>query len=254
MKLSIIVQAQPKIELQTTYLSDNVQAGKEYKYKINVKNIADKDVTIEPKLISSYTGFGQAFGDDSIEISAPSTIKVGKSANMSIKVRVPENVTGAYYGNIDMNVNGKANDGYNPQLSLSFNVWKQPVAPFVKDFNTRTDAPITFEISSEIYNPDMGLRVSPKEEKPSFKLGLTRNSKNVNMIFVKSVESGAVNIGSNYPISLLENGNVYQSYNGHYAETYTVPGAKGDWKLTILPKNVNNFGYSITLGDTNSKK
>lgn len=38
MKLSIEVQSQPKIEIQTTYLSDTMQAGKEYKYRVNVKN------------------------------------------------------------------------------------------------------------------------------------------------------------------------------------------------------------------------
>lgn len=254
MKLSITVQSQPKIELQTTYLSDTVQTGKEYKYRINVKNIADSDITIDPKLGSYNIGYGQAFGNDKIEISAPSTIKVGESANISINVHVPDNVSGAFYGYIDMNVNGKSGDGSNPQLSLAFNVWKQPVTTFVKDFKTVTDAPITIEIYSDIYNSALGLRVSPKEEKPSFKLGLTRNSKNANMVFIKSVESGTVTIGSTYQLSILEDKNNYQQNNEHYAETYTISGAKGDWKLSILPKNTNNFGYSITLGDTSSKK
>lgn len=254
LKLNIIVQAQPKIELQTTYLSDNTQAGKEYVYKINVKNIANEDVTIDPKLINYYSGLGQAFGDDAIEISAPSTIKTGEVAILTIKVHVPESATGSYNGNIEMNVNGKANDGSNPQLGLSFNVWRQPVAPFVKNFNTKTNAPITIEVSTDNYNANMGLRVSPKEEKPSFKLELTRNSKNVNTVFVKSVDGGIVNLGSYYPIPILENENGYQNFNGHYAETYTAPGAIGNWKLSILPKNTNNFGYSITVGDANPKK
>lgn len=254
MKLSITVQSEPKIELQTTYLSDTVQAGKEYKYRVNIKNIADSDVTIDPQLTSYNSGYGQAFSNDRIEISAPSTIKVGESANMSIKIRAPENISGAYYGSIDMNVDEKPADGSNPQLGLSLNVWKQPVTPFVKTFNTVTNAPITVEISSEISNSALGLRVSPKEEKPSFKLGLTRNSKNVNMAFLKSVESGTVNIGSSYQLSILADKNNYQNNNEHYAETYTVSGAKGDWKLSILPKNTNNFGYSIALGDTSSKK
>jgi hypothetical protein len=55
-------------------------------------------------------------------------------------------------------------------------------------------------------------------------------------------------------VPVLEDKNTYQNYNEHYSETYTVPGAKGDWKLTILPKNTNNFGYSITSGDASSKK
>ena len=50
MRLDISVQASPKIELQTGYLSDTVEAGKEYEYKIKIKNVADKDVTIDPKV------------------------------------------------------------------------------------------------------------------------------------------------------------------------------------------------------------
>ena len=74
------------------------------------------------------------------------------------------------------------------------------------------------------------------------------------MTFVKSVESGSANIGSYYPIWAIENGNIYQNYGDHYVETYRSPGAIGDWKLTILPKNTNNFGYSITVGDSNPAK
>jgi len=31
--------------------------------------------------------------------------------------------------------------------------------------------------------------------------------------------------------------------------TYTVPGAAGDWTLSILPKNTENFDYTITIRD-----
>jgi hypothetical protein len=82
----------------------------------------------------------------------------------------------------------------------------------------------------------MGLRVSPKEEIPSFKFELTRNSKHVNLIFVKSVDGGTTNIGSYDPISVVDDKNGYQNYNRHYAETYSAPGAVGNWELTILPK------------------
>jgi CDP-diglyceride synthetase len=74
------------------------------------------------------------------------------------------------------------------------------------------------------------------------------------IIFVKSVEGSSINLGSSYPISIFENENGYQNFNGRYTETYIAPGARGNWKLSILPKNTNNFGYSITVGDTNSKK
>lgn len=254
MKLNIFVQAQPKLEFQTTYISDNVQAGKEYVYRVNVKNVAAKDVTIDPRLTSYNPGSAQAFSDDAIEITAPSTIKAGESVNLTIKVNAPEDATGTYYGNIDMKVNGKTSDGSNSQIGLSFNVWRQPVVPFVKNFSTKTNAQITIEVTSDNYNPDMGLRVSPLPEKPTFELELTRNSKSVKLNSVKSVDSGNVNIGGSSIIPLLGDLDIYQNFNGHYAETYTAPGAAGDWKLTILPKNTNNFGYSITFGDATLKK
>ena len=254
MQLGTSVQSQPKIELQASYIFDNVENGKEYKYQVNIKNIASKDITIDPKLINNSPGFSQAFGNDAIKISAPSTLKAGEVANLTLQVQVPENATGSYNGNIDMNVNGKANDGYNSQLGLSFSIWQQPVVPYVKNFNATTNEPIMIEVSTDIYNMDMGLLCSPKKEKPSFELGLTRNSSPVNLTFMKSVESGTVGIGSYYPLSAVKNENIYQNNNEHYIETYTVPGAIGNWKLTILPKNTNNFGYSITIGDNNPAK
>jgi len=173
---------------------------------------------------------------------------------MTVKVSVPENAAGSYNGYIDMNVDGKTTDGSNPQLGLSFNIWKQPSVPFVKSFDTNINAPVTIEVSTDIYNSDAGLRCSPEKEKPSFELKLTRDSSRVNMGFVKSVESGTVNIGSSYPISSLTAGDAYQDSSTHYVETYLVPGAIGSWELSILPKNTNNFGYSITVGDNNSVK
>ena len=40
----------------------------------------------------------------------------------------------------------------------------------------------------------------------------------------------------------------YQGGTTTFVETYTVPGAAGKWKLSILPKNAENFEYSITIG------
>ena len=250
-QLDVSVQAQPKIELQTSYISDNVEAGKDYEYKIKIKNVAAKDITIDPKLSNYNSGYVQAFGNDEIEISAPSIIKAGEVNNITMRVHVPENATGSYNGYIDMNVDGKVNDGSSPQINLGFSVWQQPVVPYVKTFNTTTDAPIMIEVSTYKYDSDMGLRISPIKENPSFELGLTCNSSPVNMTLVKSVESASPSIGSSYPIWAIENENVYQNYYDSYVKTYTVPGAIGDWKLTILPKNTNNFGYSITEENSN---
>ena len=255
--VDVEVQVQPNIELQTSYISDAVVPGKEYIYLIKIKNVADKDVTIDPKVTSSnifdISYNKPAFSDDIVEVSAPSTIKAGEVTNMTIRVPVPENATGAYYsGNIDLNVNGEKNNGSTPQVSLYFTINKEPAVPFVKTFNTTSKDPITIEVSYSSYDP-MGLRVSPKMEKPDIKLGLTHDSIPVNLMLVKSVESGY--IGANfYPQWAIENGNIYQESINSYTETYKVPGAIGNWELTILPKNVTGITYSITIGDTDTKK
>ena len=109
-----------------------------------------------------YTYYEHAFGNDTIEIYAPSTIKAGEIANMGIRVHVPENATGIYKGYINMYVNGKSNDGYDPRINLDFNVW-QPPAPFVKTFYTTTDDPIIIEVSGDIYRSNNQLRVSQEK-------------------------------------------------------------------------------------------
>ena len=48
----------------------------------------------------------------------------------------------------------------------------------------------------------------------------------------------------------MDDRTIYQNYGDHYVETYKVPGAIGDWELTILPKDTQTFGYSITVGDS----
>ena len=252
-KLDISVQAQPKIELQSSYISDNVEAGKKYEYNIKMKNVAKKDITINPKLNNYNYGNGAEFSNEAIKISAPSTIKAGEVANMTISVSVPENATGSYNGYINLNVNGNENDGLSTQISLGLNVWQQPAVPFVKNFKTTTETPITVDVSYQS-TMDMGLRISPKNEEPSVKLGLKLNSNPVNMTLVKSVESGYTNIGNFYPIWALENGNFYQNSFENRVDTYKVPGAIGNWELSILPKNLNNFGYSVTIGDNNFTK
>ncbi|RPJ70793.1 MAG: hypothetical protein EHM20_15175, partial [Alphaproteobacteria bacterium] len=127
MNLEISVQALPKIQLETQYISDTIDACKEYEYKVNMKNVADKDVTINPKLLKYNPYYDPsyipAFDSDAIEISAPSIVKAGETANMTIKVKVPENATGRYYGTISMNVEGEEEAniyGSNSQINIEF--------------------------------------------------------------------------------------------------------------------------------------
>lgn len=259
MHLDLSVQGLSKVQLETQYISDTIEAGKEYEYRIRLKNVATKDVTIDPKIpqYSNYydPSYIPAFDSDAIVISAPSIIKAGETANMTIKVKVPEKATGRYYGTITMNVNGVVTPDYtnNPQLNLDLTILKQPLVPYIKAFKTTNKKPITVEVSASTNeNPWL---ISPKREKPSFELKIRHNRKTVKMAFAKSVESSTVSIGgSPIPVWPIDDKSIYQDYGKTYVETYTVPGDVGDWELSILPKNMQSFGYSITVGDSKYTK
>lgn len=254
MQFGLSVQAPSKIQLETSYISDTIDAGKEYEYTISMKNVAKKDVTIDPKLLgfSNYydPSYASPLDPGTVEISAPSVIKAGEIANMTIKVNISENASGRQFGTISMNVDGETNNNYgnSPQVTLDFNVLKQPLAPYVKTFKTLTNDTLTIEVSADTAD-NYWLR-SPEKEKPSFELGLTCNSEPANLTLVKSTESSSAAIGGYYPIWAIKDGNIYQSYGTHYVKTYTAPGEIGDWKLTLLPKDTVSFGYSITVGNS----
>ena len=279
MQIDVSVQALSKLHLDTQYLSDTIDAGKEYEYKISMKNVASEDVTIDPKILKYNNNYDPnyepAFNSNAIEISAPSIVKAGGIANMTIRVKVPANATGRYYGTIGMYVNGEITPIYgnnNPQLTLDFNVVKQSPVPYVKTFKTENSDPITIEISTD--TSDNPWLQSPKKEDPSFELELTHNRTPVNMTLVKSIESNSIGIGGYNPSTAsifgglmsffggystamggsIDNSKVYQNYIKHYAKTYAIPGAAGDWELKILPKNTQAFGCSITVGDSNYSK
>lgn len=254
MYLGITVPIEQKLELQTTYISDYVQAGKEYEYTVKMKNVASRDITIDPKITSYDYSFGE-FGldDDEIEITAPSTLKPEEIANMVIRVPVPDDAKGTYNGYIRMNVEGDEY-GYEPQLELFLTAIQNPSTPYVKTFSTTTKDPITIEVSTYLYNSGLWLRIPPQNEAPSFGLDLKYNSNPVDMNLVKITQRGNVGIGWNYfPVWSDEDGVVYEDYNRYYTETYTVPGGIGNWELEILPKNVQSFEYSITIGDSDKK-
>ena len=252
--LSVTVPIYPKIELQTSYVSDTVEAGKEYEYTIKIKNIAAKNITINPEVTRNIDVYSvDTFGldDDAIEISAPSTLTPGQIADMVISVPVPGNATGTYYGVIEMNIDGQQNNGYDPQIYLDFRVKHQPSVPYVKTFKTSTTDLITIEVSTSAYGSDVWLRSPPKDEDPSFELNLKFDSSPVDMTLVKTTKRDNLYLGwDNFPVWSNDESTGYQSNDRYYTETYTIPGAMGDWELTILPKNMDNFAYSITIGDS----
>ena len=259
MDLGISVPVRPKLELQTSYVSDVIEPGEEYVYEIKIKNVAGKDVTIDPEVTNYYNCCGYscgelAFSDDIIVISAPSVIKAGEITNMTIRVPVPEDASGMYNGLIEMNADGEENDGSVPQISMDFTVVKQPSTPYVKTFTTTTADPIKITVSADTYDFASLVRISPKKEAPSAEVSLKCNSSPVKMVPVETIQNGYVS--SQYygvPGWSTDDSSIYESSSSQYTKTYKVSGAIGTWELSILPKNANGFTYTITVGDSEKK-
>lgn len=253
MYLSIMVPIYQKLALETTYISDSVEAGKEYEYTVRIKNIASRDITINPEFTRyTYDSFdGIGLDDDAIEISAPSTLKPDQIADMVIRIPVPKNATGTFNGYIDMNVDGDENGGIEPQLDLNLMVKQRPSAPYVETFITTNTDPITIEVSTYVYSSGSWLRSPAKDEDPSFELNLKHDSSPVDISVVKTTHKGNVNVGwNNFPIWSEDDNAFYDNFDRYYTETYMVPGAVGNWELEILPINVETFEYSITVGNS----
>ncbi len=261
MHFSVEVWTPPKIQIQTPFLHGRVESGENYDYEIKLENVADKDISIDPKIddnnrMYDYGPFGMmssAFEDDAITITAPSVVKAGETVIVNVHLEVPDDSKGNYNGAIDLNIDDPSIDEWDGQVQMNFDVWTQPTEPYTKSFTTRTDGPVTIEISSNPYSEyvyAMWMGADTKDMKePSFDVTLEGDSGEVEMTLVKTTYSGSVSLGmSNFPPWEVDSTGIYQDLSSSYIEEYSAPGAAGDWTLGILPGNADMFSYTITFG------
>ena len=261
MHFSVEVWTPPKIQIQTPFLHGRVESGENYDYEIKLENVADKDISIDPKIddnnrMYDYGPFGMmssAFEDDAITITAPSVVKAGETVIVNVHLEVPDDSKGNYNGAIDLNIDDPSIREWDGQVQMNFDVWTQPTDPYIKTFTTRTDGPVTIEISSNPYSEYayamwMGADTQDKKE-PSFDVTLEDDSGEVEMTLVKTTYSGSVSLGmSNFPPWEVDSTGIYQDLSSSYIEEYSAPCAAGDWTLGILPGNADMFSYTITFG------
>ena len=261
MHFSVEVWTPPNIQIQTPFLHGRVESGENYDYEIKLENVADKDISIDPKIddnnrMYGYSPFGMvssAFEDDAITITAPSVVKAGETVIVNVHLEVPDDSKGNYNGAIDLNIDDPSIREWDGQVQMNFNVWTQPTEPYTKTFTTRTDGPVTIEISSNPYSEYayamwMGADTQDKKE-PSFDVTLEDDSGEVEMTLVKTTYSGSVSLGmSNFPPWEVDSTGIYQDLSSSYIEEYSAPCAAGDWTLGILPGNADMFSYTITFG------
>jgi uncharacterized membrane protein len=262
--LSIEVWRLPVIQVMPTYISDMVEAGKEYNYSIMLKNTGETTISIDPELVPRGPYYYYDYGceivltDDDITISSPSTIGPGETVTVNVHVNMPAEARGHYWGQINLNIADPYMDESQQMVGIDLNIWQQPEEPFTKTFNVE-EGPITLEISSYIwdYGPTYG--TTPKKT-PSFDVGFTSPSGTPLSVKPEKIEiGGSVNLGDMCVPLETDSESIYQEYGTKYTETYRLPGSNvrsreklpgfnGEWEVSILPHNARDFEYSIQVG------
>ena len=253
----------PVVQIQPRYIHDRVESNREYDYTINLKNTGDKDIEIDPKLKQErwyrYEMGGQAFEDDAITITAPPVVPADGTATVNVHLAVPLGAKGEYYSGINLGISDSSSGGWYDDeevVQLNFEVWTQPTTHYVKAFVTETAAPITIEIESNQYRYDMcggGSSENGDAEEPSFDVVLRGSTGEEVTLTRTAVEyHGYVNLGGSdcTPPWEIESHGMYDEGSTSYVERYTADGAVGTWKLCILPHYVEEFEYTIEVGDS----
>lgn len=262
--LSINLWAPPKVQILSPYINDQLEAGNEYDYKIKLKNTGDKAVSIDPKMSQQnqmyggpYGMIGSAFTDDAVTITSPKEIPAGGSIEVNVHIKVPIDAKGNYRGGIDLGIDDPSiRDEWADMINLEFGVWKQPTESYVKTFNAKEAAPVTIEVSSNMFGGAYGYFVSgmgtKNKKDPSFAVTLTGSDNNaIPLKKVKTIIKGGVSLGgmSGLPPWESESKGIYQEMGTQYIETYKVDVPAGDLKLGIMPQNTQQFEYTISMGN-----
>ena len=261
--LSINLWAPPKIQISNPYINDQLEAGKEYDYKIKLKNTGDKAVAIDPKMSQQNQMYGGPFGmmasaftDDAVTITSPKEIPAGGSIEVNVHIKVPADAKGNYQGGIDLGIDDPSiREEWADMVTLGFGVWKQPTEPYVKTFNAKEAAPVTIEVSSNmgVAYGYFGSSTNTKNKKdPSFAVTLTGSGNNaIPLTKVKTIIKGGVSLGgmNGLPPWESESEGIYQEMGTQYIETYKVNVPAGDLKIGITPQNTQQFEYTISMGN-----
>ena len=261
--LYISVWKLPVMQIQPRYIHDRVGSGKAYDYTINLKNTGVEDIEIDPELKPErwyYEMGGQAFEDDAITITAPKVVHANETATVNVHLEVPLGANGEYYSGLDLGIDDSSSGGWygeSEMVQLNFVVWTQPTEPYTKEFTTETAAPITIEIESNQYRYDMcggGSSGSGDDEKPSFDVVLKGPSTGDPVTLTRTVveHHGSVHLGSSdcTPPWETDSSGMYNEGHTSYVERYTANGQIGNWELGILPHYVEEFEYTIEIGDS----
>ena len=265
--LLIEVWNPPVIRVLPSHIHDRVESDRGYDYQVYIENVGEEDIGIDPEMSDDGRYYelystAPAFKSDAITIDAPPVVPAGGNATVNLHLSVPAGAKGRYHGELDLNLDDPAmvHEWYGEaSVHLSFEVLTQPTEPFVKAFTTETDAPVAIELVSNWWGRYGTCRSgSSHDECPFFDVALAGPNGDAALNLTGIVIRGSVNLGdSNYnppPPGLLwatGGDDVYNEERGEYSEHYLAATGSsiGDWELEILPHYVEEFEYTIAIGE-----
>jgi hypothetical protein len=258
--ISTEVTGLPALSTSPYMLGDSLQAGSSYDYDVTLKNNADHQISISPKITSQmyvtplpYGGTGGVtLTDDAFTLTSPGQVPANGESVLHVHIDVPSDASGYYNGMIDLGADDPSIQNGEGTIQLSFMVWKQPDVPFVKSFTLKESVPLTIELTATKDSfapmPASGSNMGKSMADPSLEVSILGPDGKITPAPVKTVIKGSVYLVQNDPSSMASDSGPYQDNGEQFVSTYTLDGKAGQWTLTIMPHNLSRFDYSITMG------
>jgi len=243
-------------------INDRVKAGKSYEYEIQLENIGDTAIAINPEIegeeerfivIPSPYGYKEGrMPEEWLKIEAPASVPANSTATVTVTVDVPEDAYGWRETKLNLNIDDPSIEEWAEIVYINLEVWKPPTTPYSDKFAVEQGDAFSVMVSARQHAYDR-FSVTEKEEEPSFNtVLLDPDGVTVKPESVKTVKKRAVGVGY-MPWEVPRDATSEDPYHvmfTEYSKTYEVTNATGGtWTLEILPIDVQDFEYTIAIGD-----
>ncbi|MEA3488583.1 MAG: hypothetical protein U9R10_04950 [Euryarchaeota archaeon] len=261
-ELSINVWRPPVVFFWPHHISDRAKAGKSYEYEIQLENIGDTAIAINPEIEGEeerFIEFPSPYGykegrmpEDWLTIEAPASVPANSTATVTVTVDVPEDASGWRETKLNLNIDDPSINEWDEIVYMNLEVWKPPTTPYSDKFVVEQGDVFSVMVSARQYAYDRH-SVTEKEEEPSFNTVLSDpNGTTVTPESVKTVKKREVSVGYmpwDVPGDATSE-DPYHVMSTEYSKTYEVTNATGGtWTLEILPVDVQDFEYTIEIGE-----
>ncbi len=264
-ELSINVWRPPVVFFWPQHMNDRVKAGKSYEYEIQLENIGDTAIAINPEIEGEerqiiplppfpYKYEEGRMPEEWLTIEAPATVPAHSTATVTVTIAVPEDAFGWYDTKINLNIDDPSIDEWDGIVYMNLEVWKPPTTPYSDKFVVEQGDVFSVMVSARQHAYDRYSGI--EEEEPSFNtVLLDPNNVTVTPESTKTVNKREVSLGMKYgpwgpyPEDATSE-DQYHVMSTEYSKTYEVTNATGGtWTLEILPINVQDFVYTIETGE-----